>query len=82
MMPLTNKSIRNALEMKDKNIVFTDDSAFMNIHGTISLVYFAKLTKEVDRCINCGLTGHIIKDGFNKNMIIAQTLSLRPTFNQ
>ncbi|WP_238706898.1 transposase, partial [Companilactobacillus halodurans] len=82
MMPLTNKSIRNALEMKDKNIVFTDDSAFMNIHGTISLVYFAKLTKEVDRCINCGLTGHIIKDGFNKNMIIAPSLSLRPTFIQ
>uniref|UniRef100_UPI0010F8AF8B ISL3 family transposase n=2 Tax=Companilactobacillus formosensis TaxID=1617889 RepID=UPI0010F8AF8B len=79
-MPLTDNSIRNALEIKDKNIVFTDDSVFMNIHGTISLVYFAKLTKDVDRCINCGLTGHVIKDGFNKNMIIAPSLSLRPTF--
>ena len=80
MMPLTDNSIRNALEIKDKNIVFTDDSTFMNVHGTMSLVYFAKLTKDVYRCVNCGLTGHVIKDGFNKNMIIAPSLSLRPTF--
>ena len=37
MMPLTDNSIRNALEIKDRNIVFTDDSVFMNIHGTMSL---------------------------------------------
>lgn len=80
MMPLTDNSIRNSLEIKDKNIIFTDDSVFMDIHGTTSLVYFAKLTKDVERCVNCGLTGHVIKYGFNSNMIIAPSLTLRPTY--
>lgn len=55
MMSLSNKSIRNALEMKDENIIFTEDSKFMLVNGIKSLVYFAMLTKQIDRCLNCGL---------------------------
>jgi len=80
MMPLTNKSIRNALEIKDKNISFTEDSTLMDIHGIESLVYFALLTKDIDRCVNCGHSGHVSKYGFTNNTIIAPSLSLRPTY--
>ncbi|CAJ1185785.1 ISL3 family transposase ISLhe2 [Companilactobacillus paralimentarius] len=80
MMSLSNKSIRNALEMKDENIIFTEDSKFMLVNGIKSLVYFAMLTKQIDRCLNCGLAGHLVKNGFNKNMIVAPSLSLRPTY--
>ena len=80
MMPLSNNSIRNALEIKDENITFVKDSTFMNIQGTESLVYFALLTKDINRCINCGLAGHIVKNGFNSNMIVAPSLTLRPTY--
>lgn len=80
MMPLSNKSIRNALEMKDENITFIKDSVFMNVKGSMSLVYFALLTKDIDRCINCGLKDHIVKNGFNTNMIVAPSLTLRPTY--
>ncbi|WP_455580408.1 transposase [Companilactobacillus paralimentarius] len=79
-MSLSNKSIRNALEMKDENIIFTEDSKFMLVNGIKSLVYFAMLTKQIDRCLNCGLAGHLVKNGFNKNMIVAPSLSLRPTY--
>ena len=66
--------------MKDENIIFTEDSKFMLVNGIKSLVYFAMLTKQIDRCLNCGLAGHLVKNGFNKNMIVAPSLSLRPTY--
>ncbi|MFD1411342.1 ISL3 family transposase, partial [Lapidilactobacillus gannanensis] len=75
-----DQSIRNLLEIKDQNIIFIEDTYFDVVKGLQALIIPAILTYPIDRCINCGFAGKVVKYGFNTNMIIAPSLVQRPTF--
>lgn len=79
-MSLTSQSIRNALEIKDPNITFFEDSHLQVIKGKESLVYPAILTYTPKRCEHCGFADHIVKYGTRKNRIIAPSAGFRPAY--
>lgn len=79
-MSLTSQSIRNALEIKDPNITFLEDSHIQLIKGKESLVYPASLTYKPDHCANCGFADKIVKYGTQKVRIIAPSAGFRPAY--
>ncbi|MTV82648.1 ISL3 family transposase [Secundilactobacillus folii] len=79
-MSLTSKSIRLALEIKDPNIIFTEDAEIELIHGTQALVYHGRLDVQADRCPQCGFADEIVHFGTNQVCIVAPSFSYRPTY--
>lgn len=79
-MSLTDKSIRLALEITDPNIIFTKDAEIKSIHGTNSLVYYAKIITPPERCPQCGFSDKIVRYGFDQQRITAPSFSYRPTY--
>lgn len=79
-MSLSSQSIRNILEIKDPNIIFSEDSYFEQLKGHESLVIPAVLSYTPKRCLHCGFKQQIVKNGFNTNLIIVPSLVQRPTF--
>nr|WP_225354487.1 hypothetical protein [Lacticaseibacillus paracasei] len=45
-MSLTGKSIRMVLEIKDPNIIFTQDAVIEEIRGAKALVFYAELNSN------------------------------------
>lgn len=69
-MSLTDRSIRNLLEIKDQNIIFIEDTYFDVVKGLQALIIPTILTYPIDKCINCGFTRKVVKYRFNTKMII------------
>lgn len=79
-MSLTDKSIRLALEITDPNIIFTKDAEIEMIQDTKSLVFYAKIITQPERCPQCGYNDKIVRYGFNQQCITAPSFSYRPTY--
>ncbi len=79
-MSLTSQSIRNVLEIKDPNIIFTEDSFFRKIKGKRCLVYPANLSYDVSRCENCGTPDQVVKYGTRTNTVIAPASGFHPAY--
>lgn len=80
VMSLTDKSIRLALEITDPNIIFTKDAEIETIQDTKSLVFYARIVTQPERCPQCGFNDKIVRYGFNQQCITAPSFSYRPTY--
>ena len=50
-MSLTSKSIRMVLEIKDPNIIFTQDAVIEEIRGAKALLFYAELKLQPEHCV-------------------------------
>ncbi len=79
-MSLTSKSIRLILEIKDPNIIFSQDAEVEEIQGANAMVLSAVLKSQPERCPNCGFTSKIVRYGFVRSCVLAPCYSYRPTY--
>lgn len=79
-MSLTSKSIRMVLEIKDPNIIFTQDAENEEVHGASALVFYAELKAKPERCPNCGFMDKIVRYGFESSCVLAPSFTYRPTY--
>lgn len=79
-MSLTSKSIRLVLEIKDPNIIFSQDAEIELIHGANALVFAAELKIQPERCPNCGFKGKVVRYGFDHSYVLTPSSSYRPTY--
>lgn len=80
MMPLTDKSIRFALGIKDPNITFTEDCTFKTIKGQVYLIYNGLLSYRPPHCFNCGQPNRLVKYGYHTTRVIVPSQSYYPTY--
>lgn len=79
-MSLTSKSIRMVLEIKDSNIIFTQDAVIEEIRGTKALVFYAELKTLPERCPICGFISRLVRYGFERTCVLMPSYSYRPTY--
>ena len=79
-MSLTSKSIRMILEIKDPNIIFTQDAVIEEIQETNALVFYAKLNTQPAHCPMCGFISKYVRYGFEQSCVLVPSYSYRPTY--
>lgn len=79
-MSLTSKSIRMVLEIKDPNIIFTQDAVIEEIRGAKALVFYAELKLQPEHCPACGLASKLVRYGFERTCVLMPSYSYRPTY--
>ncbi|EKQ18540.1 ISL3 family transposase [Lacticaseibacillus paracasei] len=79
-MSLTGKSIRMVLEIKDPNIIFTQDAVIEEIRGAKALVFYAELKLQPEHCPACGFASKLVRYGFERTCVLMPSYSYRPTY--
>ncbi len=79
-MSLTSKSIRMVLEIKDPNIIFTQDAVIEEIRGAKALVFYAELKLQPEHCPACGFASKLVRYGFERTCVFMPSYSYRPTY--
>ncbi|WP_333491258.1 ISL3 family transposase [Lacticaseibacillus suilingensis] len=79
-MSLTNKSIGMLLEIKDPNIIFTQDAILEEIQGTTALVLYADLKTPPECCPVCGCLSKLVRYGFDRSCVLMPSYSYRPNY--
>lgn len=79
-MSLTSKSIRMILEIKDPNIIFTQDAVIEEIRETNALVFYAELKTRPERCPVCGFISKLVRYGSDQACVLVPSPSYRPTY--
>ena len=79
-MSLTSKSIRMLLEIKDPNIIFTQDAVLEELQGTTVLVFYADLKTQPERCPVCGFLSKFVRYGFERSCVLMPSYSYRPNY--
>ncbi|HFU5884755.1 TPA: transposase family protein [Enterococcus faecium] len=79
-MSLTSKSIRMVLEIKDPNIIFTQDAVIEEIRGAKALLFYAELKLQPEHCPACGFASKLVRYGFERTCVLMPSYSYRPTY--
>lgn len=79
-MSLTSKSIRMILEIKDPNIIFTQDATIEEVRGAKALVFYAELKIPPEHCPICGFASKMVHYGFERAYVLMPSYSYRPNY--
>lgn len=68
------------LEIKDPNIIFTQDAVIEEIRGAKALVFYAELKLQPEHCPACGFASKLVRYGFERTCVFMPSYSYRPTY--